>query len=247
MTPFSNRLETPFLSLLPLWLMGIWHAQGSLWSWSDSTTLCSAQQPSTCSFFSYKPTRSTAARQLCLGKELPGFCSEICRTLKPRNDSFELEEGYLVFPPNMSVGLGKDMASFQTSPHLQSHTILAARTIKTTFSFIFSISSPLNYMLTFSLLAEEQHISQYCCPHVGHVAWCWRIYLEQCVVDFTCSQVQRAKVAAASKGLVHTRVEHFESKRGNCECFEGSGYKDFPWLQLHAKLGHLSRTKEPKG
>lgn len=30
----------------------------------------------------------------------------------------------------------------------------------------FSISSPLNYMLTFPLLAEEQHISQYCCLSV---------------------------------------------------------------------------------
>lgn len=91
----------------------------------------------------------------------------------------------------------------------------------------FSISSPLNYMLTFSLLAEQQHISEYCCLHVGHVAWCWGICPEQCVVDFTWSQVQRMKAAAASKRQIHKRVEQFESKRGSSECFEGSGFKNF--------------------
>lgn len=50
---------------------------------------------------------STAARQLCLEKEFPGFCSEICRTLKPSSDSFELEEGYLVFPQICLLVLGE--------------------------------------------------------------------------------------------------------------------------------------------
>lgn len=52
------------------------------------------------------------------------------------------------------------------------------------------------------------------------------------------------KVAEAAKGRVRKGVGPFGSKMGSCECFEGSGLGDFFWLQLHAKLEHLSPTKK---
>lgn len=52
------------------------------------------------------------------------------------------------------------------------------------------------------------------------------------------------KVAEAAKGRVRKGVGPFGSKTGSCECFEGSGLGDFFWLQLHAKLEHLSPTKK---
>lgn len=61
-------------------------------------------------------------------------------------------------------------------------------------------------------------------------------------MDFTCSQVQGVKVAAAAKGWVHKVVEHFGSKMGSYEGFERSELGDFLWLQLLAKLEHLSLT-----
>lgn len=72
-------------------------------------------------------------------------------------------------------------------------------------------------------------------------AVCCGLHLQPGTKSEGCSSFQRTGWTE----FINKRVEHCESKRGNCEGFEGSGFKDFSWHQLLAKLGHLSLTKKP--
>lgn len=156
-------------------------------------------------------------------------------TWKHSSDSFELEEGYLTFPPNISVGF-RDYIIFLHKPH---HTYRAElswlqQQQKYLQLFIsFSSSSPLKIICWHAHCWLESSVSHNI-PNlpVGHVAQPEGICSEQCSVDFTCSQAQGLKGAESVKGWLHKGAEHFGSKTGSWEHFQG----DFFWLQLHAKL-----------